>query len=446
MKLDDMECQQYYKSREIGVSLYPMPATQVKPIKPINMQFLKDEENRKNQLLLYIHIPFCEKMCSFCPYNKILFKEDKVEEYLQCLYQEIEWYTREDYIKNSVVNAIYFGGGTPNLLTLGQLTGLLTVLREKFHFSPEIEITVEGNPHKFSRDKIQTLKNYGVNRISLGIQTFNTELGKLLEVSHSTDDAVNVIKQIQDSKIDKLSIDLMYNLPNQTMEMWMEDIRQAVEYKIDHITLFHLVLIPNTKLFNKVQNKELSVQDLTGEIRMYEAAMKYLFEAGYHQESTYDFALEHKECLYGVKHYKEQNDILGLGLGSFGQLNGFCYINDGKYDNYLAAVRGGSLPVLLMDKVEEKEKLHALLSMGLRMLEVDLDKLPEACGNVFELFSQQILILAKHNLLEVTGGKIRLTDKGKLWGNNICKEFYSEDYKQKLPAWQRMEDLAKNKK
>ncbi|NFA43477.1 radical SAM family heme chaperone HemW [Clostridium botulinum] len=432
----------YYPNREIGVSHYPMPASKAKVISPENIEFLKFTTNKQNQVLLYIHIPFCEKVCSFCPYNKILYDNKKVEEYLKCLYTEIEWYSKEDYVQKSVINAIYFGGGTPNLLTTEQISNLIAFIKKKFILNHNAEITVEGNSHKFTETKIKALKDMGVNRISLGVQTFNTQLGQLLEVPHTCEDAIRTIKSIKDIGIEKLSIDLMYNIPNQSIASWMEDIKKAVELKIDHITLFHLILIPQTKLFYKVQNNEMIVHDLDGELEMYEKAMNYLLKAGYHQESTYDFALENKGSVYGIKHFKDHNDILGLGLGSFGEINNYCYINDGKFDNYISTIQSGKLPILLQDHVNDDEKINALMSMGLRMLEVDL----KSCEvNVFSQFAEQIMVLAQNKLIEITDGKIRLTTTGKLWGNNICKEFYSDKYKQKLPSWKRMEELAKIK-
>lgn len=433
----------HYPKREIGVSHYPMPSSKCDEIIGENISFLNDSVQKGKELLLYIHIPFCEKMCSFCPYNKIILQSKKVEQYIRALEQEIIWYSQTKYLKERIVSAVYFGGGTPNLFTNEQMNRIMKCLKEHFQFSYNAEITVEGNPHLYSEEKMEVYRGLGVNRISLGVQTFQEKLAEIIEVPHSPLDAVTAIYNAQKAGFSKVSIDLMYNLPEQTMDMWIEDVKKAVKLNVDHITLFHLVLIPNSRLAQKITKMNYKVSDLETEVKMYEAAMQYLLDAGYEQESTYDFARKNKGSYYGELHYKHQAEILGLGVSAFGEVNGKTYINDGDFMGYIEHIENTRLPIVLQDDVLEEEKLNAKLSMGLRLIEVTWESLEEPKEEIMNRFAKQFNILQELNLIKIDNDKIALTQKGKVWGNNICKEFYSEEYKKKLPAWQRMEELAR---
>ncbi len=445
MKNADNYFELLYPKREIGVSHYPMPSSQVLSMDLKCLSFLETGRNIDEKgLLLYLHIPFCGKICSFCPYNKIKFDESKVERYLNALLKEMEWYSSKEYISESKIEAVYFGGGTPNILSGDQLIYLLDMIKDSFNLSRDAEITIEGNPHNFDDDKLLKLYNAGVKRISLGIQTFDDEIGKLIEIPHTSEEAVSVISKIKRIGFPNLSIDLMYNLPAQTMESWINDLETAASLKVEHITLFHLVTVPETKLFNRIRNGELHTGGLREELEMFQSAVDILVSKGYNQETTYDFALPNKSNLYGEKHFKERYDLLGLGMGAFGEINSHCYINNGKFDEYVSAVENNKLPVLMHNTVSDEDKMYSIIAMGLRTLEVNLAEFGRYNENPFGLFQNQLQKLAEKDLIEITGGKIRLTGKGKLWGNNICKEFFSEEYKKLLPAWQRMEEMARN--
>lgn len=444
MKDLDNYFEQLYSRREIGVSHYPMPSTPILNTDLSGLNFLEsDRDSGKKGLLLYLHIPFCKKICSFCPYNKIIFDEAKVERYLMGLRKEMKWYGDKEYIAKSKIEAVYVGGGTPTYLDTVQLTWLLDCIREQFELDQSVEITIEGNPHGLDENKLLKLYEAGVTRISLGIQTFHDEIGKIIEIPHTSAEAVDVITKIKQIGFEKLSIDLMYNLPGQTDELWKKDLEKAIALKIDHITLFHLVTVPETRLFKRFETGELQQRSTCEELKMYQSAVDFLISNGYIQETTYDFALPNKANLYGEKHFKKGYDLLGLGMGAFGEINKRCYINNGNFNEYISAVENDRLPISLQDIVSSEDKQHAVLVMGLRMLEVELNEFRLYKVNPFGVYQEQLLALVEKNLIEITAGKIRLTDKGRMWGNNICKEFYSESYKKSLPAWQRMEQIAR---
>lgn len=436
----------YYLKREIGISHYPMPASEAPEYPLTNADFLNSQPEEEIHMLVYVHIPFCEHICPFCPYHKIVYEEKQAEVYVERLLEEIKAYADTPYIQKAVVDAVYFGGGTPSCLSEKQLMKILKILKDHLRFGGEPEITVEGNPHTFSQSKMQTLKEAGVNRISFGIQTFEEKMAQFMEVPHSPKEAAEAIKNAKTTGFEKVSIDLMYHLPGQSIEAWMSDVERAVLSEADHITLFPFVQIPGSRICKKMQQENRMVSSLETELKMCQCAADFLQNQGYKQESTYDFAKPGKESLYGKLHFQQHLDLLGLGMGAFGEVNRRCYINTGDFKDYLRHVNDGRFPIHLQDYVYREDEIFAVLSMGLRMLEVDLERLKNTGKNVFEIFARQIKALTERKLLEIADGKIRLTREGILWGNNICKEFYSEAYKKTLPAWQRMEELARVKR
>lgn len=435
-----------YSKRTIGVAHYPMASTFLESKNITELNFLNSfcHDTDSNAMLLYCHIPFCSSICSFCPYNKIQFQADKITKYLAALLVEIDLYSKTKYIASKNIEAIYFGGGTPSVLNILQLENLIKTIKAKFNLTNDVEITVEGNAASFSTEKLIKLRELGVDRISLGVQTFNKEICKILEVPHSPIMTTEVIRKARQIGFRNIAIDLMYNLPKQTTKIWQEDLMRAVSLKIDNITLFPLVVVPTTKLWQQVKKSELIVRDIHNELSMFDYAIDFLQNNGYLQVSTYDFVHGNNVHNYAEKHFKYGYELLGMGVSAFGEINNTTYINVGEVDKYINLIKSGKLPIHMKDKVAEKEKIHALMAMGLRYLEVDFNKFESIQRKtILQKFDLLFNTLQTKNLINISDGKISLTRKGKLWGNNICKEFYSDEYKKTLPAWERVEALAK---
>ena len=433
-----------YPKREIGISHYPMPHSLFNNDSSMVIEHLNKSSSSKG-ILLYVHIPFCIQICNFCPYNKRMINDYEIEVYLSSLFFEIESYKNTQHICNNDVKAIYIGGGTPSVLSLEQIKLLFSKISSSFKISDDAEITMEGNAHSFNLDKLRLLKSLGVNRISLGVQSFNQKYCDLLEVSHSTNETKEIISIAQNLGF-KVSVVLMFNLPGQTLDEFKYDLYECIKMNIKHITLYPLILIPHTKLYHLYFKNEESNKRLKKELRMFISATNILQEYNYKQDTTYDFYKEDNIHIYARKHFVERIELLGVGTGSFGELCNTTYINTGNFSEYLKLTQSKQLPILLRDKISVKERIEAILIMGLRHLEVDIKRFEEFNVDPFKQFNNQLQRLSQSNLLEFSGNKIRLTSRGKIWGNNICKEFYSEEYKKKLPAWERMETLSNHLK
>jgi putative oxygen-independent coproporphyrinogen III oxidase len=419
-----------FKVRDpICVSHYPLPISKHTP-----EEVAKHMELGKGitkEVVLYLHIPFCDSICSFCPFNSYIKTEDTVKRYLSALMEEIRLYAKTEYGKHSIVRAISLGGGTPTSLSAKQLKTIIKEVKSQFQVSSDVMIFVEGNPRNFSSDKLEELREVGLDRISVGVQTFQHQISDTLKLYHSVEDSERLVANAKRAGIENVGIDLMYNLPGQTLEDWRKDIQKAIALEIDHICLISFCVVPKTKIAKRIADGEVSnIGDVYKEIELYNTAKMMLEKAGYEQYSIIDFAKPGKADQYAMLSFTEQADLIGLGAAAFGFINGYMYINCGDLNEYIGRLSRKELPVVCGEKANEEERAHGMMARGLRMLRVDTKKFKECFGKYpQELFQGKIQELISKGLLEKDDNSIQLTHDGIIWGNNVCKEFFSDKYR-----------------
>lgn len=391
----------------------------------------KNELNFKNGTI-YVHIPFCDEICQFCPFNKFLKQEDKVISYLEALYSEIDFYAGQQYIQDTEFESVAFGGGTPSCLETEQLTDLINKIKESFHFKREIEIAIEGNPENYTYEKMEATFAVGVNRISLGIQTFNPDREAILKLHHTIPQGIRAIENAHALGCNNVGIDLIYNIPGQTDEELTSDVKTAIDLQVEHVTLFAITTPPNTKLRKNIDAGQIEdVGSKEREIELYKLAEKLLICAGYEQYSVYDFILPNKVNHHALNYFSRQSELLGLGAASFGYVNGYMYINSGNLKEYEKTLSEGRLPILYGEKATEKDKMYGTVAKGLRLLRVSKIKFYDRFGQHLEdVFKDEIAFLKMQGLIDIDEYNIYLTQLGILYGNNVCKAFISSDRKE----------------
>lgn len=223
----------------------------------------------------YIHIPFCVKICTYCDFNKYFIQHQPVDDYLTCLITEMSW------VGKRPLSTMFVGGGTPTALSEEQLERLLIAIQEQFDISGEY--TFEANPDELTEEKVALLKKYGVNRLSLGVQTFDEALLKILGRSHRREDIYTAVHNARKHGIPSISIDLMYQLPGQTMAQFEESLDEAIALNVDHISSYGLILEKQTQFYNLYQRGELNEPDEDLGAEMYHYMIKKLAENGLHQ-------------------------------------------------------------------------------------------------------------------------------------------------------------------
>ncbi|WP_340021729.1 radical SAM family heme chaperone HemW [Paenibacillus sp. FSL K6-1096] len=426
-----------YPFREIGIGHYPMGNTPVTPEDSQRLPSLMNlDRTAASPKLAYVHIPFCDSICPFCPYPKAFNEQEARQEYLAALFRELEMYGNTPQIRNSTVEALYIGGGTPSVLEEEEITALFEQLQATLPMQHIEEITFEGNPASFTASKLKLLHALGVNRISLGVQTFNDVLGRRLGLLQTAEDSLRSIQESREAGIANVSLDLMYNLPGQTMEEWLEDLAKVAELGIGHVTLFPLKIIPGFGLAKRISSGELpACGDIGLEQQMYVEACHYLESQGYAVESTYDFVLPGGHHVYSRKHFDDHLDLLSVGLGAFGDVGGYAYQNVKLLPEYVKKITSGTLPIALGYEVKADDLPNQFLAMGLRRTAIDRQKFRHKFGNFpEELFPDLFAKFVMEGLVEIREDTIALTRfEGLFWGNNVCKEFCEEHIKLAFP-------------
>lgn len=367
---------------------------------------------------VYIHIPFCKYICSYCDFNKFYIQRQPVDKYIDCLIKEIE---SMENIQN--VETIYIGGGTPSALSDEQLHRLLTALRNKIPQQLR-EFTFEANPEDLVDSRVALVKGYGVDRISMGVQTFNNELLKILGRGHVADDVDMAIANCKKHGIEDINVDLMFSLPKQTMDDLYDSMKKVVGYNISHVSCYSLILEQKTKLYNQVRDKKVTLPFNETEEKMYNEVISFLTENGYEQYEISNFARPGHESVHNSSYWKNI-EYYGLGAGAHGYIDGVRYANQGALKFYIDSMLEKGHARREENTVTSKERIEEEMFLGLRLLEgVDLDIFEEKYGQkAEEIFKGVIDKNIREGYLEIEGNKLRLTRKGLFYGNDVFSEF-----------------------
>ena len=301
---------------------------------------------------VYIHIPFCDSICSYCDFCKFLKNDEWINKYLIALQKEIE-----TKYKGEILDTIYIGGGTPSCLSIGQLNKLFNIIKI-FNKSKTIEITFECNIENITLEKLKLLYDNGVNRLSIGIQTFNEKHLKFLNRNHSKKEIVEKINIAKKIGFKNINIDLIYALPNQTLEELNEDIEEFLKLDITHISTYSLMIEPNTKVY--IERLENIDEELDYE--MYKIICDKLKDNGYNHYEISNFSKEGYESKHNLT-YWNNNEYYGFGLGASGYIDNIRYDNTRNFNKYL----NGEY-IKESHKLNEAETVENEFILGLRKL------------------------------------------------------------------------------
>ncbi|PKE13405.1 coproporphyrinogen III oxidase [Macrococcoides caseolyticum] len=364
---------------------------------------------------LYIHIPFCNRICTYCDFNKFLIKNQPVDEYLDCLIKELSFIDERDLL------TVFIGGGTPAALNEGQLERLLSYIEQSFTIHEEF--TMEANPDELTRNKIALMKQYGVNRLSLGVQTFDNDLLKSLGRTHQEQDIFNAVNAANELGIESISLDLMYHLPTQTLEQCRRDLALATSLDIHHISSYSLILEPKTQFYNMYKKGMLQLPDEQLAAEMYTLTMNTLSAQGFHQYEISNYAKGHHESTHN-KVYWQNKEYYGAGAGSHGYIDGVRYYNIAPVPHYIKAMHKGDavkerIPVTVDAAMEEFMFLGLRLNEGISKNEF-LARYKTSCDDVFKDVTTE---LVKEGYLIEMDDRISLTALGRMRGNDVFEKF-----------------------
>ncbi|AZB43684.1 oxygen-independent coproporphyrinogen III oxidase [Bacillus sp. FJAT-42376] len=371
----------------------------------------------------YVHIPFCEYICHYCDFNKIFIQNQPVEAYLDYLNKEIEQVMQKH--DKQKLDTIFIGGGTPTALNEPQLTMLMeSINRHLLPLDKDIEFTVEANPGDLSYEKMKLLKSFGVNRFSIGVQSFNDRLLEKIGRVHRKEDVFRTVEDAKKAGFDNLSIDLMFGLPGQTIEDFETTLDLALSLNVQHFSAYSLIIEPKTVFYNLVQKGKLPLPPQEDEARMYEILMDRMESRGFHQYEISNFSLPGMESKHNLT-YWENEEYFGFGAGAHGYVNGMREVNAGPLKKYMSLIDETGSPVTSEHHVTANERMEEELFLGLRKTAgISKGNFKEKFGlDLSEVFSKPINEQKEKGLLEETDSRIFLSVKGRLLGNEVFQSF-----------------------
>lgn len=374
----------------------------------------------------YIHIPFCEHICYYCDFNKVFLEGQPVNEYVETLLEEMRIMMEKYPVAD--LETLYVGGGTPTSLSANQLDRLLAGAREILPFKEGKEFTVEANPGDLTREKLQVMKNYGVNRLSMGVQTFDNKLLKKIGRKHTAEDVYQTMSFLDAENFNNVSIDLIYALPGQTLEGYRQTLEQALALDLPHYSLYSLILENKTMFMNWVRQGRLELPDQETETRMFEETIEAMEKHGRHQYEISNFGLTGHESQHNLMYWNNDH-YFGFGAGASGYLGNNRYRNKGPIQHYLRPLRQGELPILEKEELSKKNQIEEEMFLGLRK-KMGISKkhfrTRYQCS-IESLYSTVLIELEKEGLLVNDDERIYLTPKGIFLGNNVFERFLLGD-------------------
>lgn len=378
---------------------------------------------------LYVHIPFCRGGCFFCPFNRVVYKDCQVADYLLALAEELKLLEKKIGLKQLRLSAVWIGGGTPSDLSLAHINELFTLLKRFFDFG-SAEITFEGiaDGQSFSRAKLKALRRHGVTNLSLGVQSLDDKfLRGVLRRRYAAADALQTIALAQEFDF-TVNADYMYRLPGQETKELVVDINRLISTGLKHITCFPFMIIPNTNMQELIDEGRIPRRpDKHAYFTMYKSLLRAMHAAGFTEYTPYHFG---KGVQFQYHHDRwgfPQKETLGVGAGAFSFFRNHVYTNVHKIDDYIARIKEGRPSVLVGTRVNDCERLARYAVLGCKLLTIDKDSFRKLTGHDFDsTFPWAVRTLVKKGLVRSTRRTLTLTALGKAFSNEVSKHFFTD--------------------
>jgi oxygen-independent coproporphyrinogen-3 oxidase len=373
-------------------------------------------------LSLYIHVPFCRAKCYYCDFNSYDLDKagEQVDDYVEALIQEI--------LQSGPGRAetVYIGGGTPTVLPLSSLADIMEAARSSFAIPSDAEVSVEANPGTVGTETLSNLLAIGVNRLSLGVQSFDDAELRLLGRIHSAAEAIDAFRAARAAGFANVNLDLIYGLPGQSLAGWRDSLERAADLQPEHLSLYALSVEEGTLLAETIARGELQAPDPDLAADMYELSIERLDSAGYiHYEISNWAKTPAFQCRHNLAYWRNQA-YLGLGAGAHSWAEGRRWANASSPAEYIAQVSSGQSPAEWEEDIGSDMEMGETMMMGLRLLEegVAYDQFQDRFGvAIAKHFADELVDLADLGLIVNDGDRMTLSDRGRLLGNQVFMRF-----------------------
>ncbi len=380
---------------------------------------------------LYLHIPFCRHRCAYCDFNTYAGQGDSIPAYVEALCREIRL-VGAAAPERIEAHTVFFGGGTPSLLSAAQFEAILQAIRESFGLSDQAELTLEANPGTVSFPYLRDLRSLGFNRISFGVQSANPEELRMLERAHDYFDVIEAVTWARRAGFDNLNLDLIYGLPEQSLGRWQATVKQVLGLSPAHFSLYALTMEHGTPFGRWSARGLMPTPDPDAAAEMYEWADTALTAAGYEQYEISNWSRPGLQCRHNLQYWRNQ-PYFGFGAGAHGFVDGLRVSNVLRIKTYIERCQenfSGRFP--LSPATVNRQEITSMIEMqetmltGLRLTYegVSAQSFQERFGRELrDVFGQEIDELLRFGLLEWAGDSLRLTPHGRLLGNQVFLRF-----------------------
>jgi oxygen-independent coproporphyrinogen-3 oxidase len=373
---------------------------------------------------IYLHIPFCARICPYCDFNRYIHQEHLIPAYVDALIGEMDLTRAETGPLRA--ETIYFGGGTPSLLEPEHVARIIAALHERFEIESDAEVTLEANPERLDQAKLAGFRAAGVNRISLGVQTLQGHGLRVLGRAHRPEVPERALRQARAAGFDNVSLDFIFGWPGQTLEEWREDLETMLRWQPEHLSLYSLIVEPGTPYHEAVRTGKLIPVDDDTTADMYELAIEILVDAGWRHYEVSNWARDaglesrHNAIYWRNGHY------LGLGAGAHGHVGNVRASKLRLPAEYIASIDAGRLPIDFSETIDAETAMAETMMLGLRLLQAGVSEAAFEVNHAVklrEVYGSEITALEELGLLTWEGDRLKLTRRGLLLANDVAERF-----------------------
>ena len=370
------------------------------------------------EIALYVHIPFCKQKCMYCDFPSYSGKEKYMDVYVDALNKEIL-----EKANKYTIRSIFIGGGTPSYLDEKDLKSLLKTLN-KLKFKEDIEFTIECNPGTLTKEKLIIMKDHNVNRLSIGLQSTNNSLLKDIGRIHTYEIFKNNFLLARELGFDNINVDLMFGLPNQSLEEWKNTLLEIIKLNPEHISAYSLIIEEGTCFYKLYNSNKLNLPDEENERKMYKITKEILSKHNYSQYEISNYAKENRECFHN-KIYWKCEDYLGVGVSASSFINNVRIKNIDSIEEYIKNINEDKSIEEEAHENSLEDSMEEFVFMGLRMINgINICEFEERFNiNIYDVYAEVIKRYIDEELLAIEKGNIYLTPKGIELSNYVMSDF-----------------------
>ena len=370
---------------------------------------------------IYLHIPFCDTKCIYCDFYSIT-NHTKKTEFIYSLIKEIR--SRAEQLRSKTFDTIFFGGGTPSLLSADEFNLIFDTLFSSYHITSDAEITIEANPGTLDKNKLIEFKHLPINRISFGVQSFIDKELKFLTRIHSSSQAIDSVKSAQETGFENINIDLIFAIPGQTLNSWKHNLETAVSLNTKHISAYSLIFEEETPLFEMHRNNKVQSADEELEREMYDYTMQFLPQNGFMQYEISNYAKQDYECKHNLN-YWSHGEYIGFGPSSASFIDNYRWINVRDISKYIADIGAGKPAYNFIEHIDKDTSIYEHIFLGLRSTGINFNTF----NNIYHMdfkdrYKDIIEILTRNKYASLNKDTLRLTSSGYAVCDEIVARYF----------------------